>query len=371
MLLAGVDVHAELEVLGDLDVQVGAEVELVVVGRALVVDTVLVLAVELYEVCSPLGTAVDADSVLVLCGDGLDDFGEPVGVRVGDGVVLVDVVLYLRVAVHRSGAGDREAVVVRRRVEHGVGQLDEAGRALETEVIVEGDGRGLVVFASLGGHEDDTVCRTSTVDGCGRILEDGHALDLVTGEAGEFVATAGDSVDDDERAVVAEGASAADEHGGVVLPGLTRAVVHDHAGESAGKTLGKVDGRVLHEGSTRCGGDGAGERELALAAVTDDDGFLEEFGVGFHGDVDYGKIAGVDFHLLVSDGAGDEDGSVGDSGNGVVAIEVRDGTLCGSTFHEDTGAHDGLAVGVPDHTLDSPGLGKRGGRREQDGQDKK
>ena len=51
MLLTGVKIHSELEGFRNLDVDVGTDVILVVIGGGLLIYTVLVLSVKLDEVC--------------------------------------------------------------------------------------------------------------------------------------------------------------------------------------------------------------------------------------------------------------------------------------------------------------------------------
>ena len=363
VLLAGVDVHAQFQVVRDLDVQVGTEVELVVVRRALVVDTVLVLAVELNEVRRPSRTAVDAHAVLVLGGDGLDDFAEPVGVRVGDGIVLVDVMLDLGVVVDGSAAGDRQARVVRGGVEDGVRQFDHAGRLLETQVVGETHLRGLVVLASLGGHQDDAVRGTGAVDGGRGVLQDVDALDFVTGQAAELVTAALDAVDDDERAVVAEGAAAADEHHRVVASRLAGAVVHDDAGHTAREALGQVHGGVLHQFLARGGGDGARQGHLALVAVADGHRLLQDLVVIPELEVDGGAAVHGDGHFLIAHHV-DREGALGrNAGEGVPAVGAGHGAV-GSALYIDHRAHQGLSLGVGDGALHAQVLGREGQARK-------
>ena len=84
-------------------------------------------------------------------------------------------------------------------------------------------------------------------DGGRCIFQDVDALDLVTGEAAEFISTALYSVYDDEGAVVSKGASATDEDDRIIFTGLSGTVVHDDAGKTAGEALRQVYGRVLHQ----------------------------------------------------------------------------------------------------------------------------
>ena len=367
VLLAGVDVHAQLEALGDLDVQVRTEVELVVVRRTLIVDAVLVLTVELHEVRRPPRTAVDAHPVLVLGGDGLDDLAEPVGVRIGDGVVLVAVVLDLGVVVDGSAAGDRQAGVVRRGIEDGVGQLDHARRLLEAQVVGEAHLGRLVVLAALGRHQDDAVRGTGAVDGGRGVLQDVDAFDFVAGEAAEFVAAALDTVDDDQRAVVAEGGAAADEHHRVVASRLAGTVVHDDARHTAGKALGQVHGGVFHEFFARGGGHGARQGHLALVAVADGHGLVQDFMVVPEGEVDGGASVHGDGLLLIAHHTGDEGGFRGNAAEAVASVGGGHRAV-GRPLDIDHRSRHGFSLGVGDDALHPKVLGPARKAREAEQQ---
>ena len=365
VLLAGVDVHAQLEALGNLDVQVGAKVELVVVRGALVVDTVLVLAVELDEIGRALRTAVDAHSVLVLGGDGFHDLAEPVGVGIVDGVVLVDVVLDLGVVVNGRTAADRQALVVGGGIQDGIGQLDHAGRLLETQVVGEAHLRSLVVLTALGGHENNAVRGTGTIDGGRGILQDVDALDFVTGQAAELVATALDTVDDDERTVVSEGAAAADEHHRVVTSRLAGTVVHDDARHTARKALGQVDGGVLDQFLAGGGRDRAGQGHFPLVAVTDGHGLVEDLMVVPEDEVDGGAAVHGDGLLLVAHHV-DDQGSLGrDTAQAVPSAGTGHRTV-GCSLDIDHRSDNRLSLGVGNGALHPQGavLAPEGKARE-------
>ena len=244
----------------------------------------------------------------MLRGNGFDDLVQPVGIRIEDGVVSGPVVLKLGVVIHPGAAGDGQFGVVGRGIEHGIRHLNQTRRLLEAEVVVEDDVGGLIVFASLGGHEDDAVCRTRAVDSGGCILQHGHALDFLTGQAAEFFITARHAVDDDERRVGAQRAAAADEHNGIVAPGLTGTVVHDDTGKTACKALGHVHRGVLHQFVTGSRGDRACKSEFSLVAITNGHCFIEHKRIIFQDEIDHRPALNTYHLLFIAHKAGDDAG---------------------------------------------------------------
>ena len=108
MLLTCIEVETELEALGHLNVDVRTDIVLVVVSSGLVVDTVLILTVELNEVSDSVRTTVDAHTILVLCRDRLDDEVIPVYVRIKDRIISSSIVVELSLIVEWSCTGDGE-----------------------------------------------------------------------------------------------------------------------------------------------------------------------------------------------------------------------------------------------------------------------
>ena len=82
MLLTRIEVKTELDALGYLNVNVRTDIVLAVVGSRLVVDTVLELSVELYEVSHSVRTSVDAHTIFMLSGNRLDSHIIPVNIRI-------------------------------------------------------------------------------------------------------------------------------------------------------------------------------------------------------------------------------------------------------------------------------------------------
>ena len=355
VLLTGVDVNPQLEPVRHLDVQVGAEVVLVVIGGTLVVNTVLVLAVELHEVAYPFGAAVDAHPILVLEGGRLDDGSQPVRVGIGDGIVLVDVMLHLGVVVHGSAAADGQALVVGCSVQDGIGQFHQPGGLLDTEVIAEGNLGSLVVFAALGGHEDNTVGRAGTVDGSRRVLQDVHAFDFVTGQAAEFVSSSLHAVDDDQGAVVSQGGAASDVHDGVVTAGFAGTVVHDDTGHTAGQTLRKVDGGVFHKFFAGGGGHGAGKGYFPLVAVSDGNRLLENLGVILQHKIHDRAAADFFGGFSVTQKTGNQCCLGRNAGKGVLTVQACHGALAGTALDINHGACYRLSFGVHHRSADADG----------------
>ena len=69
------------------------------------VDTVLVLTVELYEISDLVRTSVDAYTILVLSRKRLHDKIVPVCIRVKDRVVTISIVIELCLIIKRSSTG--------------------------------------------------------------------------------------------------------------------------------------------------------------------------------------------------------------------------------------------------------------------------
>ena len=252
MLLAEVEVDTKSEVLGNLHVYIRTDIELIEVRRAVLVNTVLALAIELYEVSNALATAVDGYPVLVLCGKGLEDLFAPISVRVVYGVGTIGVCSDFGLCIDRLASGDCKFCIVCLCIERGICHLDDSCRLLQSHVIGEGDIRCIVELTAFSSDNNNAIRSTCTVDICGYILEDVHAFDFFTCKAGEVRITSLDTVDYDEGRVVSESTAATDEDGRIVTSRLAGTVADDDTCDTAGKTLGKVNGRVLHQIVTGC-----------------------------------------------------------------------------------------------------------------------
>ena len=158
---------------------------------------------------------------------------------------------------------------------------DRVLHEVHVEGAVIGDmGRsGLVLGTLLGGDEDDAVRAAGAVDGGrGRILEDGHRLDVLRGQGADF--TAGDAVDHHERAVAGiEGGRAADlvVGAGVRVGALARD--HVQAGHLTREHRHRVVGGAAEEVLAVHLDDGRGNLLLGQGAVADDHDFVQELGV--------------------------------------------------------------------------------------------
>ncbi len=242
------DVELELEeVIAEPVGETAGEAHLLGVG----VDehTILVAVGEACVVGGLLGAAADGDIVVV--GEG----------GAGDGVEPVGVIALVR-EVGEAGAD----IVAIHHVE-GVGEAGPAGVA----GVVDG-GLG-IAFALLGGDDDDTSCATSTIDsGCGSVLEDVDALNILGGDGGEATL---DTVDEDERRVAAVKRDDTAEADGRRAGWVARAVGDGKTGDFALDEVGGVVDVTLDEVVALDGCDGRSDIALALRAVADDDDILE------------------------------------------------------------------------------------------------
>ena len=256
-------------------------------------------------------------------------------------------------------------------VGHGILPLHEGGPAFhlagddglgEAQVGAEVHARFLHLTL-LGGDEDHAVLGAETVDGRGSVLKDGDALDVLgvqflqDGEVGVAFKCVGILVPGGGLTGTGGGTddTVHDHHRG------TEATEVDFGGEGArlAAVLGDQQARdlALEGGDTvgRLGGgdvlgtdlrDGAGEGLPLLDAVTDDDGFVQHFGI-FHQD---------DIHLrrrfqhagFETDGR-DLKESVCRDREGKVTVDVGSRTVGGSLL-QDGGADDRLLHRIRDRT---------------------
>ena len=217
------------------------------------------------------------------------------------------------------------------------------GRGVDLGVTAVGDA-DLAFLGALGGDEDDAVGAACAVDGGGGgVLEDVDGLNLVGRDVGEG---AGGAVDEDER-VIALGDGAATANTDVHLCARA-AVLRDDvdAGELALDGLRDVGDRSGGELLGVDGSDGSCEVAALDGLVTDDDGLVEEECILIEDEVDRGLVGEAYFLRGVADAGGLEDGVRGNA-EGVVAVEVCDGTD-GGAADDDAGSDDGFAVGVLD-----------------------
>ena len=365
--------EGQRQVLRKLRSEVGGQTVAVVVTGVGPVDGVLVGVVGTQVVLGLLVTAADGEVVHLAEGVVLHDGVIPgellvtgiVVAIVGDQLFGVTRGIALLVTAH---------FVVHLHPGRDVGLLGESGRDAEGERGRVVDGRS-ADLALLRGHEDDTVLGAQTVDGCGSVLEDGDALDVLGVEFGEggggavvvlrpapvltLAGAAGDTVDDHERGAVATKAE------GIVEPADCTGFLTDHKArdltlEGGGQVglLGRGDVLGLDVG------DGRGQGRFLLRTVTDHDGLFQFGSFLLKRDVHRG---GSDFDLqgLISDG-GYGQVCTHRHGEGVITVEIRGGAVRGARLH-DGRTDDRLLVGIENGTLHRNrvlGKQRRGAERE-------
>ena len=295
--------------LGDVDVHVGAEAELVEAHAGVVAvvvgveDTLLIVVVAAHVVTDVLRTAADAEVGAARGGALLEDGVDPVhgGVEVRVGAAEVEALLVVGDGRHAAEVGVEAVVVVHPLLR--AGELRQAGRPDETGLGLEGDLR-LGLGTALGGDEDDTIGTTHTVEGRrGCILEDGEGGDVL---GVDKVHVAFHAVDEHQRlAVGAEGVHTADPEVGACAR-LTGLLHDDDTGQFTGQGGGELaDGHLELFHVDR--GDGTDDGGFALGTVGDHDDLLQHVGLGHELDADVGLVAYLDFLVGVADEAGDED----------------------------------------------------------------
>ena len=353
--------QAEGRGLGDVDVHVGAEAELVEAHAGVVAvvvgveDTLLIVIVATYVVADVLRTAADAEVDAagggMLLEDGVDPVYDRVEIRVGP--AEVEALLVVGDGGLAAEVGVEAVVVVHPLLR--AGELRQAGRADHAGLGLEGDLR-FGLGAALGGDEDDTVGAADTVEGRrGRILEDGEGCDVLRVDE---VHVAFHTVDEHQRlAVGAEGVHTADPEvsAGARLTGLLH---DDDTGQFTGEGGGQLaDGHLELFHVDR--GDGTDDGGLALGTVGDHDNFLQHVGLRHELDADVGLLAHGNFLVGVADEAGDED-VAGLHMDGEAAVRVGH-SAAGFALDGHAGAGKRLAGLIHHRTLNLPVL-RQGGQ---------
>ena len=239
-------------------------------------------------------------------------------------------------------------------------EVGHLGDVLLTVVSVVGKDR-TAFLTLLGGHEDNAVRSTRTVDGGGGgVLEDVDGLDV--GGVQGAQAAARDAVDDVQRLGIADGAHTADVH----LEALARLTGTLGDGDARALALESAEGRggvefrevvALHLDR------GPGEELLLLDTVTDDHRLGQLVQVGFQDDVHDGTAVDGDFLAGVAEDFHGED-AVGRSLHRVLAVDVGRGPV-GRSLDDDRGERDGFAVlAVSDGSRDGLVL-RAGSQREK------
>ena len=123
------------------------------------------MTVELYEIGHPVGTSVHAHTIFVLHGDRLDDFVQPVSIRIQDQIIACRIVLELRFVVVRSRSCDSQLVIIGMGVQNGISHVHQPRRLLQAYVIGKGDSRSFAINTPFGRNQDHAVRRSGTVDG--------------------------------------------------------------------------------------------------------------------------------------------------------------------------------------------------------------
>ena len=159
----------------------------------------------------------------------------------------------------------------------------------------------IAALAALGGHHDDTVGTTRTVEGRrGSVLEDGQVLDVVRVDEGQ-VTVIGDTVDNPQRVGARrDGADTANHHLGS-RTGLTRSGLQLNTGRSTRKQLSDV--RRLHLGDILGFNHRSrtGERFLAGRTERHDNHVVDVRRILMQRDIDAGLSRNRDLHGLVAD----------------------------------------------------------------------
>ena len=326
-------VGTDLQPLEDVVVGVNLSGETLVDISVTTDDTVLVHVVEGGEVVTVLVTAGEGEGVL-LAPAGLDVGADPVSVD--EAAVSIGSVPVAELAVHIV------LTVLESDVTEHVLAVHERALGVVLQSGLGGVGHGSpAFFTALGGHEHDTVTGLSTVDGGGGgVLQDLDGLDH--GRIQVLDAAHLQTVHDVQRldlgGIGGVGGITADAD----LRTFTRGAVRQNV-DTGGLALeggGRIDGGQVLDGVTAHRGNSTGEVALLLDTITDDDGFVNEFGVFDEDEAEVGPVTGSDRLIGITD-AGDINVSARRD------IETEDTvhiSHCadGSVAHDDNGrSHDG------------------------------
>ena len=277
------------------------------------------------------------------------------GVLVKDGIYPVSARSKgIRIVVDGSIAGIELAFVHHDGVLGGIQDGGFAPGVLHTvrEVVVD---HGLSLFTGLGGYQDNTVCGTGTVNGCGSgILQDVNALNVIGVDVVD--AAGGHAVHNVKRAGMVDGADTTDNHRCTGTRG-TGSLGYLHTG---GHTLE----HVVH---TRLGLHfeviGSYRRNRGrnhgffLDTVADDHGLFQHLGV-VRKDHHQTLLASIGNHLRLIADAGNLNGGTLRGGKGEVSAHARHGTVIGALLDYKR-SDNGFAGGILDGTFHGNVLGHR------------
>ena len=227
-------------------------------------DTVVVHEVERGEEVTLLVTALEDETVL-LAPAGLESGVVPVGIGA---VVVVGSQQFI---------GDVTDIFLILDIFLGTEDIGLLAQGLHREAAVVGD-MGRAFLTGLGGDEHDTVTGLRTVDGGGGgVLQDLDGLDHGRIQILDVVHL--QTIDDEERSDVAGVGGVTADTDVSALARSTGGVDDLDTGGLALQGGGGVGGGTVLQvlGTDRC--HGAGQVALALDAVTDDDGLIQEFSV--------------------------------------------------------------------------------------------
>src|SRR5699024_1405411 len=198
--------------------------------------------------------------------------------------------------------------------------------------------------ALLGGHVDDAVGGTRTVDGsCGCVLQRDHVLDVVRVHGEELVGRRGHTVDDVQRfGTCRDGARTVDTDGRT-LGRFTRRGHYGHTGHLAGKCVGDVHYGLVVQYVRIHDGHGTGYRTHRTGrTVTDYDHLFDLFVVfgEFHvGD----SHTGSNRHFLSGESEvfKNQNGIRGNVVERVFSFHAGNGCIL-RAFYDNGSAHDGV-----------------------------
>ena len=354
-----VQVDADLEPIGDLAVDVRTDRVTLHIGVRL--DTLTVEGTQRDVVVAALAAARDAQvgfpgrSVLV------EDPLAPVRMDVvleAEVLQLLELGVLLEARIGQFAEGEPLFGVHQRhrelrQVGNTVGSADRHGRLL-AGTLLRGD-----VHHAVGG--------AGTVDGGGgRVLHHRHVLDVVGVQGREDGHVDRSTVEDEQRrirGVDRVDTAEAHRHGRARLTGTG---VDLQTGDLALQGVAGAGRRNLGEGVGLDQRGGTDHRtDLLGGTVTDHDGFLQEFGIVGHDDVDQAAAGHVDGLRHHSD-AGEREAVAGFGGNLIVAADVGRRVL---SRHLVVNGHpdQGFVLGVDNRTGDPVPevLSSRNGKRRQ------
>ena len=282
----------------------------------------------------------------------------PVGAEATDGVA-VGIDQIVGVGVKGSHAVLYATLVLQNGVVGGTGDVAMLPRALPAvrEVVVDGS---LAQLTLLGGHENDAIGSTGTVDGSrGSVLQHLDALDVGGIYALHAVLVGRHAVDDIQGFGTVDGSDTADADHRFGTR-LTRGRRHLHTGGHALQGVLGAQTRLTVQVVGTHLGDGGRHDALLLDAVADDDDVVQHLSIFAHHD----GHALRGFQLL-SDIADKTNGNRCTRAhvNSETAVEVGDGAVLGITLFDDGSTNDGLTLVVGHSAQDA--LGFRSHRHHQ------